>query len=166
MANGCNPVNNAPIDNDTILNNPNVIRCMFFLKDVLKKVYTNGIKDGQSKFDKDFDFNLLKNFHYVEDKTITQLFNQINALVIDEKMRRLKFKTANNWLKSSGYITPMKIDGYDKNVTIVTEKGKMIGLYNEEREFNNNKYVAVMYSKAAQEFIIDNIEMIYQSKNL
>ena len=80
-------------------------------------------------------------------------------------MKRLKFKMANNWLKTNEYIVPMKVDGYDKNVSIVTDKGKMIGLYNEEREFNGNRYVAVMYNKMAQAFIIDNLEAIYLNKD-
>ena len=27
IADGCNPVNNVPLENDDILNNPNIIRC-------------------------------------------------------------------------------------------------------------------------------------------
>ena len=42
IANGCNPVNNSPLTNDSVLNNPNVIRCMYFIKDILKEVYDNG----------------------------------------------------------------------------------------------------------------------------
>ena len=38
IANGFNPVNNQPIEEDSVLNNPNVIRCMYFIKDILKEV--------------------------------------------------------------------------------------------------------------------------------
>ena len=31
---GKNPVNNLPAGDDEVLNNPNVIRCMFFVKEV------------------------------------------------------------------------------------------------------------------------------------
>lgn len=30
IADGFNPVNNQPAEQDSVLNNPNVIRCMFF----------------------------------------------------------------------------------------------------------------------------------------
>ena len=32
IAEGNNPINNTPADEDPVLNNPNVIRCMFFVK--------------------------------------------------------------------------------------------------------------------------------------
>ena len=35
IAEGRNPVYNLPADNDSVLNDPNVIRCMFFIKEVL-----------------------------------------------------------------------------------------------------------------------------------
>ena len=61
IANGCNPVNNSPLTNDSVLNNPNVIRCMYFIKDILKEVYDNGgvISKKNKKYNKKFDFQLL-----------------------------------------------------------------------------------------------------------
>ena len=35
---GHNPVNNLPVDEDSVINDPNVIRCMFFIKDTLEKI--------------------------------------------------------------------------------------------------------------------------------
>lgn len=37
MADGCNPVNNVPLEEDDVLNNPNIIRCMYFIKEVSKE---------------------------------------------------------------------------------------------------------------------------------
>ena len=42
IAAGNNPVNNMPVEDDTVINDPNVIRCMYFVKDVLSEVYKNG----------------------------------------------------------------------------------------------------------------------------
>ena len=33
---GRNPVNNMPVDEDSVINNPNVVRCMSFIKEVLE----------------------------------------------------------------------------------------------------------------------------------
>ena len=38
IADGNNPVNNMPAGEDSVLNNPNVIRCMYFVKEVLEEV--------------------------------------------------------------------------------------------------------------------------------
>lgn len=49
MADGRVPYSNQPME-DGILNNPNVIRCMFFIEDVLKEVKANGgIVGGEAK---------------------------------------------------------------------------------------------------------------------
>ena len=42
IADGNNPINNLPAEEDSVLNNPNVIRCMFFVKEVLEEVEPEG----------------------------------------------------------------------------------------------------------------------------
>ena len=39
MAGGKNPVNDLPLENEHVLNDPNVIRCMYFIKEILVDVY-------------------------------------------------------------------------------------------------------------------------------
>ena len=50
---GCNPVNNLPLEEKEALNNPNVVRCMDFVKEVLEAVEQNdgiiNIKKSKSK---------------------------------------------------------------------------------------------------------------------
>ena len=41
IADGCNPVDNVPLENNNVLNNPNVIRCMYFIKEVLEEKVQN-----------------------------------------------------------------------------------------------------------------------------
>ena len=41
IADGNNQVNNMPAKEDSVLNNPNVIRCMYFVKEVLEEVKRN-----------------------------------------------------------------------------------------------------------------------------
>ena len=38
---GHNPVNNIPVDDDSVIKNPNVVRCMLFIKEVLEEVKRN-----------------------------------------------------------------------------------------------------------------------------
>lgn len=42
IAEGRNPVNNLPSEEDSIMNDPNIIRCMFFIKEVLEEIRRNG----------------------------------------------------------------------------------------------------------------------------
>ncbi len=41
IAEGLHPVNNLPVEQDEVLNNPNVIRCMYFVKEILEEVRRN-----------------------------------------------------------------------------------------------------------------------------
>lgn len=34
MVEGKNPINNYPLNEDSVLNNPNVIRCFYFIEDI------------------------------------------------------------------------------------------------------------------------------------
>ena len=38
---GRNPVTNMPAEEDSVINNPNVVRCMFFIKDILEELRRN-----------------------------------------------------------------------------------------------------------------------------
>ena len=85
MADGCNPVNNTALDNNDILNNPNIIRCMYFIKDILEEVQNNGGIVG-GKHGKEpalpFPIEILDRFSYAEDKSITHVLNQIYLILL------------------------------------------------------------------------------------
>ena len=160
IANGCNPVNNSPLTNDSVLNNPNVIRCMYFIKDILKEVYDNGgvVSKKNKNYNKKFDFQLLNKYKYIENKSISKIVRQINELITDASMEPLKAKPIITWLKDNGYI----IHGVINNLegSIITEKGKSIGMYNEIQTFQNRTYIALLYNEKAQEFLINNLKYI------
>ena len=162
MAEGKNPVNNTLIETESILNNPNIIRCMFFIKDVLEEVYRNGGITANKNIYKTepFSYSVLNNFTYIEDKTITKLFKQINEPIENTNMSKVKYTPVIKWLKSNGYISVEEVDGFNKKCSIVTEKGRNIGMYNEIRTSENTEYIAVMYGKEAQIFLVENLEKI------
>ena len=43
---GHNPVNNMPVEDDSVISNPNVVRCMAFVKDVLEELKQRRICKG------------------------------------------------------------------------------------------------------------------------
>lgn len=159
IANGYNPVNNHPIDNDSVLNNPNVIRCMYFIKDILKEVKNNGgVVSKKAKVEKvPFDFKILDKFEYIEDKTITKILRQINEYIENPNMEHINCRKITTWLKENNYIIHDKIEELDITGSVVTNKGKTIGMYNEVRTINDRTYLAVIYNKNAQEFIVHNL---------
>lgn len=162
IANGFNPVNNHLIENDSVFNNPNVIRCMYFIKDVLKEVQKNGGVIGKKvKVQKEpFDFQILDKFTYIEDKSITKLLRQIDAYVENPNMEHINCRKITAWLKENNYIVRDKIEELGLVGSIVTDKGKNIGMYNEVKTINDRTYLAVIYDKNAQEFIVHHLKDI------
>lgn len=74
ISDGNNPINNLPADEDSVLNNPNVIRCMFFVKEILEEVKRNNGYIGKKakKSDRmDFPIEVLRSFIYREDNNFT-----------------------------------------------------------------------------------------------
>ncbi len=80
IAEGRNPVNNTPYQEDSVLDDPNVIRCMFFIKEVLTEVKNNNGFIGRvnKSTKKNFPVDTLASFSYLEDKTITKFVAQLN----------------------------------------------------------------------------------------
>lgn len=79
IADGKNPINNMSADNDDVMNDPNVIRCMFFIKDVLSALKDNGGVIGKASEikKKEFPMESLSGYQYKEPKTITRFTEQL-----------------------------------------------------------------------------------------
>ena len=171
ISKGCNPVNNLPLEEKEALNNPNVMRCMEFIKEVLTVVEQNDGVIGkieqvlQDKYT-GFPYEILKDFKYEEDKQITYLIKQIYAPIMDENIKMIPTKRITDWLIQAGYLQEEFSEKYDKKVKVVTEKGKELGLYNEKREARGMHYLAVVYGKKAQEYIVNNFKQIVEKKYL
>ena len=164
IAEGNNPINNLPADEDSVLNNPNVIRCMFFVKEVLEEVKKNNgyIGKKSKKSDKsDFPIEVLDSFSYKEDKAISKFVEQINEAVNGDVYKKLSYKSITQWLKLNGFLQEEHSQEFNKVITLPTEKGIQLGIRAERRSSSRGvEYILVIYGKQAQEYIVQNIEKI------
>jgi hypothetical protein len=165
IADGKDPTNNRPMDSDTILNNPNVIRCMFFVKEVLEKVKENGGVIGNNERKerkKDFPFEILSQFAYREDKGISKLIDQIYEPVAGQGIKKISGQRINAWMLSSGYLMEIYSAEFQKNIKVPTDKGEILGLRAERITYQptGQNYISIFYNKKAQEFLISNMEQI------
>lgn len=170
IADGNNPVNNMPVE-DSVINNQNVIRCMFFVKEVLEEVKRNGGVIGRKskKSEKlEFPIESLESFAYQEEKGITKFVAQLNELINEEIYQKLSFRPITRWLKVNEFLKEEYSEKFKKNITIATEKGKEIGIRSEERVNSQGiSYMHIIYERKAQEFIVQNMEGIlnYEKEN-
>ena len=170
IAEGNNPVNNYPAEEDSILNNPNIIRCMFFVEDVLKQVYANNGVIGakakkSSRADINFPVDVLEQFSYREDKSIGKLIDQIYEPA-EGGLKKISAKKINEWMMAAGYVQEIYSEEFRKNIKVPTEKGESIGLRAERVvcQSTNYEYILIVYNKQAQKFLVANLEKIFNGE--
>lgn len=163
IADGCNPVNNVPLENDDVLNNPNVIRCMYFIKDVLEEVQRNGGMVG-GKVGKEpalpFPIEVLNGFTYVEDKSITHVLNQIYEPIADMNVKKVSVTKVTAALKEEGYLLDEPNPETGKTRKVPSAKGRELGIYMVEREYNGRMYESVTYNQNAQRYVVELIRKL------
>lgn len=164
IADGNNPVNNMPAEEDTVLNDPNVIRCMFFVKEILEEVKRNhgciGKKTGKS--DKaGFPLETLEAFAYREDMAISKFVEQINEPVDESIYQKLSYRPITGWLRQYGFLIEEYRQEFGKSITLPSEKGIQIGIRTEKRTNSRGMdYMSIIYGKQAQEYIVKNMKAI------
>ena len=154
-----------------ILNNPNIIRCMYFIKEVLEEVYANGgvVKAVSKKNANAIDLfpkELLSQYEYREDKTINNILIQLYEPMKGEDIRKISGRTVNEKLLASGFITEIYSEEFKENIKVPTEKGLSIGMRSERMEYRTNTYMAIMYNKQAQEFLIANFMKLINGEKI
>ncbi len=166
IANGKNPINNLLVDEDYVLNDPNVIRCMFFIKDILSAVKENGGsvsgKKTKNKMPKKkYPVEALRAFKAREKLTITPFVRKLNEGIDKDTTEVVKVKPISEWLKENGYLYSTYSEKLNKDVTMSTEKGKALGITSEYRIApDGSDYCRVEYSIRAQEEIVKNLPKI------
>ena len=164
---GHNPVNNIPVDDDSVIKNPNVVRCMLFIKEVLEEVKRNDgyigrrPRTNRDSSKQEYPLEALKEFRYSEDKSVSRLVDQFNSLTDLTVFQKLTYKPIIAWLKQNGYLRDEQDEGTSKKHTLVTEKGSEVGIKSELRkDSKGQEFIYITYSRTAQEFIVSNMDKI------
>ena len=163
MANGINPIDDAPAADSDMINNVRLSRCLFYVSDILRQVIDNNGVVGKVKSSKKAFFlsaDSINNFSFSETPIpVSEITKRLNDLADLEECHKLKHSAITNWLISIGALEIRELaDG--RNTKRPTEQGQMLGISSEKRTGMNGEYVVVVYSKDAQQFILDNIEAI------
>ena len=177
LANGINPIDDSPIPEGDTVNNVRLSRCFFFVSDVLRQVIENGgvTKEAppqptvvKTKKGRKQPYFLLPehtaNFEFSDTPiSATEIYNRIVSVGPKEGVRRLSKRKLTKWLLYCGFLELQIID--NNKVLVPTDSGREIGIFLEERNGEYGNYIATLYPREAQEFIIDNIEAMLSLDN-
>lgn len=159
LANGIDPLTDENINNDSILNNIKISRCLFYVSGVLEKVIKNGgevqrVSNGQAPF--------LITEEQVSAIEISEtpvgvaiIAKRINA-VIDENVKKISPVKISNWLLEEGYLAENIRAG--KKEKVAAEKGRELGISTIDGVSPEGiTYKKNLYNMNAQKFVIGNI---------
>lgn len=163
LANGINPLDDAPIPDDDIVNNVRLSRCFFYVSDILRQVYENGgiTKPKRSpKIPFSVTIEQLEKFEYsAEPIPVSEIAKRIYVMADNKNMEKISYRQINQWLLNIGMLYLHDFGG-KKPVKRPTEEGYQIGIVVESRIGRYGEYEVVLYNEDAQRFILDNLEAV------
>lgn len=163
LANGINPLDDTAIPEDDVINNVRMSRCLFYVSDVLRQVIENGGRVTAKKVPKEnfhISFDDIQKFRFSDTPIpISEIARRINELAENENMKQLTHKNITDWLISIE-ILQIETQADGKNAKRPTIRGNELGITTEVRTGLNRNYTVVLYNRAAQQFIIDNIDSV------
>lgn len=171
MANGVNPITGEPIPETDLLRHERISRCMQYVSNILQQTIIKTEAEQQREQVR----RLLSDrpsfaLPYEKRKqillfdspvSVKQIVKQINDQIEDPNMRRLQSKQVIEWLAVTGMLA-VKNDQKGIPIKYPTEKGKQLGITPEYRSARGETYLVAVYSREAQQFIIDNLDAIIE----
>lgn len=161
LANGVNPLNNAPLNDTDIVNDVHISRCLFYVADVLDSSMKARAPRQEKQYNLDFCLSKenAARVLLVERTGIANFIREINK-VIPQNMRPITIPQVSKWLVDEGYLTEITSSEGKKNKQATT-KGNVQGVVSEwQRRTDGNTYLATSYNLEAQKFILANINLI------
>ena len=164
LAKGINPITDQAVNENDVVNNVRVSRCLFYVSGVLDKVIqkemiTPMAKSNQIPFSLPSD--IINQFQYSElPVPVSIITRQINSFVSDSNMKKLKPNSITAFLLQTGFLQR------DVAGCLPTQKGIEAGLSVEERKPDGKlPYKIVLYNKDAQKMVTDNMSTIADINN-
>lgn len=163
MANGINPVDGTSITEDSFLNDPRIIRCLFFVNEILQRTIDGDLQD------KGLDRKKLPFIITAEEKARVQFpeeeigvntFAQcINKVINPNVSKKLTGLELNKGLKRMGILGEL-VDSEGKKKTIVPESSEKYGIHTLLVNYNGTEYDKVVFDNKAVRYLLENLESI------
>lgn len=167
LANGINPITDEEVAENDAINNVRLSRCFFYVADVLQKVIENGGTEKKRRDSKPpfsiTDEQLAKYPYSDKPLSITHIVERINNLVDINKMKKLSYKAIADWLRGMGLLEDAN-GRYGNAKTCPSDSGINMGISVEKRSGRDGDYYATVYNHEAQEFIINHLQAIIETK--
>ncbi len=159
LANGIDPISDKSIPNDTVLNQLPLARLFFFLTNHLSDEIQNiSLPSHSSKHKMPF---------LITRKSVSEIEISLSPIPISEFCKRVfakaapsskafNYKWVTDWLVKTELMKLSEFDGKK----YPTESGTAVGIFQEQRMVQGKEYMATLYNKDTQQFLVDNMDAI------
>ncbi len=163
LANGIDPISDKVMPADSVLNQVQLARLFFFLKEYIGEEISPSNKSKHSSSTK-LPFSVtrdsLSRFEFsAQPVSITVFSKRVNECVKNDS-RLFSYKWATEWLLSAGFL----VTSEDDKTRLPTDAGRKIGITSEVRMGQYAEYRVTLYNKDAQQFLIDNMDAILSAQ--
>lgn len=163
LAQGIDPLSGQEVPENDVINNVRISRCLFYVSDVLRQVIENGgiqVRKVKKSEKPPFALSFEERAHYPFGDlpvTVSVIAQRLNELTEPETMQKLKTTSITKFLLQSGLLFEEEgVDG-SKNKR-PTQAGRQLGISTAQRTGQNGEYTVIVYSREAQQFILDNLD--------
>lgn len=164
LANGIDPITQNAMENDEVLNNVRLARCFFYVSEILNQVIKNNGQIGKQQKKEKFKITQEQLHSVITSEKpiiISKFCSKINSVISSTNMAQLQATKITNWLLKKE-ILYIDVDSFGKKRKLPTSVGEQIGITVEMRSGYRGDYLVNLYSKEAQQFILDNLLQIIE----
>lgn len=171
LADGINPITNLPILHDSVINDINMCRYFCYIADILSCIIKNNggysFQNTRTKLPPFYiDADELNSFKFYEHPVVlSKLASQLNSLVDSSKMRRISPQTLAGFLADEGLLKEEKLPN-GKYMKLPTPSGREIGISTKVLGLGGEGYVAVLFNKNAQQYLIENLPRFLHQRDV
>lgn len=169
MANGIDPLSGQPIPEGELLHNARISRCLTYVSGVLEQIIAQGgtlpahtepSPVGKKPQKQPFELDEASRARFPfsdEPLLISEIVKRINEMIDENRMNKLRIKSFSAWLLQSGLLEE-QITENNRPVKRPTEVGSTLGIQTAQRTGKNGPYLAVLYPRSMQKFLIDHLD--------
>jgi hypothetical protein len=162
LANGKEPYSDKSFQSVDFLSDPKMIRCFFFVADVLEKASHGGIGNLPAPENYVITQEELAKVELPEGNLGVNTFcKAVNEAIDPYKSKKLTGASLNSKLKKLGILSEEKTEKSRKTVT--NKNSEEFGFINVKREYNGVEYDQVQINEKGKAYLLKNLIDIMQN---
>lgn len=161
MANGVDPLTGEVLGEDSFLNNPKIIRCFYYITEVLDNVMNNAYSYGVKLAHFIITPEQISKVALPEGKIgVNEFSKQVNMCIDLSVSKKLTGVELNKRLKKMGVLSEELNPATGKARTITNGNSHIYGFETLKRDYNGVEYDAIVINDKGKKYLLENIETI------